>query len=294
MSKLFRSLMTIIMLMLMPADNKIPDNEGFTYSIISDSAVITGFEGEPEYISIPPEIEGYPVTEVRDNAFYCCISLKQISLPDSVSYMGHHCFYGCSSLESIVLPANLTEVGMGCFCGCTSLAAISIPETIASLPDSCFRACTSLDNIMIPQNVKSIENFCFSGCISLSSISLSGNLDSIGDYAFFMCNSLKSLYIPPSVEVIGDHAVGYVPGNDAPGLMKDFMLLGENDSAAMEYADENGLSFNEENGAVQAFAIVKNITGRNTAPRIFIISGSVLFGILVIIVSHFIRRENDQ
>ena len=135
------------------------EKQDFCYTIINGEASIIGFEGEPEYIVIPAEIEGVPVTEIRDNAFYECRTLKQIILPDSLKKIGHHCFYECSALEGIELPEYVSEIGMGCFSECSSLSYVSIPDSLEILPDSCFRNCTSLTDIIIPQNISKNSAF---------------------------------------------------------------------------------------------------------------------------------------
>lgn len=215
----------------------------FLYTVINGEATITGFKGEPVFLEIPEMIENVPVTQIRDNAFYNCTSLKQISLPSSISKIGCHTFYNCSSLESISLPEGLEELGMGSFTGCTDLTAVDIPDSIAALPESCFRYCSSLTEMVIPDGITSIGNFCFNGCTSLSYASLSDQLSVIGDGAFYGCISLDELYIPPSVNEIGFEAVGYMNGKSGTAVSNNFIILGSNDSAAEEYAAENDISF---------------------------------------------------
>ena len=66
--------------------------ETLNYIICNDKAVITGFEGEPEIICIPEFIDGKPVSEIRENAFYRCKSLEKVIIPKSVEKSGTSCF----------------------------------------------------------------------------------------------------------------------------------------------------------------------------------------------------------
>lgn len=268
-------LIAVLILAAVPEKISAAEKKGYVYTIINNEATITGFEGEPTYIEIPETVEGCRVTELRDNAFYECSSLKHIVLPNSLEKIGHHAFYGCSSLESIVIPDSVTEIGIGSFCGCQSLASAILPDNLPRLPESCFRSCTSLRSITIPRNTEEIGDFCFSGCTSLSAVSLSDSTKILGDCAFYMCSSMKGLYIPDSVQLMGLCSVGYVPTNNGAQTLEGFTILGEKKSAAQEYAAENKLSFENASDSVHAFAI-QRITGQRIGiPGIYLAGGAV-------------------
>ena len=209
-----------------------PPESSYDYTIIDGEVTIVGFTGEPAYIDIPDFIEGCPVTEVRDNAFYNCHSLKWVRLPDTVQKIGHHSFYACYELETAVLPDGLEEIGMGCFCGCSELKSAAAPSGIQRLPESCFRACTSLKEFTVPDKTEAIGDFCFSGCTSLENVSIGSGVTSLGDCSFYMCSSMDSLYVPSSVKNIGICAAGYIPTEDGADTAKGFTILGDGGSEA--------------------------------------------------------------
>ena len=255
------------------------NDAGYVYTIINNEATITGFEGEPVYIDIPETVGGCRVTEIRDNAFYECGSLKHIALPDTIEKIGHHAFYACFSLESISIPDSVKEIGMGCFNGCESLSAVSLSDKITRLPDSCFRSCTSLVSIDINDNISEIGDFCFSGCTSLSSVSLGNTLRYVGDCSFYMCG-MDSLYVPPTVEQLGICSLGYTPTDSGASQIEGFTILGKKKSAANSYADENSLSFENADDFVQAFAI-QRVNGQRVAiPSVFLLAGGIIILIL--------------
>lgn len=245
----------------------------YTYSVIGGEITITGFTDTPESLDIPSYIDDLPVTSIRDNAFFNCTSLKNITLPETLKAMGHHCFYDCSQLQEIHLPNSITSIGMGCFDRCTSLKKAVLPASLKTLPDSCFRRCTSLTDIMIPQSINEIEKFCFCGCSSLKYISLSGNLTKIGTGAFYMCDDLSNIYIPKSVEMIGTYALGYETENTLSGLN----ILGSPDSCAEEYADENGIAFSGSPEAIDAFDPAKSGNAPVKLPPVLAAAGGLLF-----------------
>lgn len=268
----------------------------YIYTIINNEATITGFSGEPVYIEIPETIEGCRVTEIRDNAFYECGSLRHISIPENVRKIGHHAFYACFSLESVVIPATVEEIGMGCFCGCSALSSVNLPDSITALPESCFRACTSLTTITVPDSVTSVGDFCFSGCTSLKDVSLGKNVGALGDCSFYMCSSLSGLYIPPSVNTVGIGAVGYIPTENGAVIQDGFTILGADDSAAHKYAKDNNISFTDVSDSVHAFAI-RRITGERvpiSIPSVFIFFGAVALAFTAAKFADLRRRRKKR
>lgn len=255
----------------------------YTYTIIDNKVTITGFSGEPVFVDIPDTVENCRVTEIRDNAFYECSSLRNIKIPDSVEKIGHHAFYACSSLESIVIPDSVTEIGMGCFCGDSSLSSVSISENVSKLPESCFRSCTNLKSIVIPQNVTDIGDFCFSGCTLLSSVSLGEKTENLGDCSFYMCSSMTGIYIPQSVNEIGLCAVGFIPTSNGASKIDNFTILGTKKSAAENYANENSFTFENASDSVHAFAIQRISGQRIDIPSVTLIGGAVIIVILFVL-----------
>lgn len=260
------------------------ESGGYEYTIINGEATIVGYTGEPEYIEIPEYIEGYPVTEVRDNAFYNCHSLKEAVLPDTVLKIGHHSFYACYELESIKLPAELEEIGMGCFCGCAALKDIEIPQTLDIIPDSCFRACTSLSEISLPHETKIIEKFAFAGCTELCSAELGESLLVVGERAFYMCGKLSCAVLPKSCYDIGEQSFGYNCDGNKMTVKADMIIVGESGSSAERYAEENGLKFAESHETADAFSETLNVEKSNKAPEYVSWIGMGVFGTLTAVV----------
>ncbi|MCI7768125.1 MAG: leucine-rich repeat domain-containing protein [Oscillospiraceae bacterium] len=62
----------------------------------------------------------------EDGFFGNCTSLREVKLPDSVTYITS-AFKNCTSLEEITLPAELEKIHEDAFAGCTSLRTIHIP-----------------------------------------------------------------------------------------------------------------------------------------------------------------------
>lgn len=270
------------------------EKSDYTYEIIDNKAIVTGFEGKPVFVDIPEIIDGCYVTEIRDNAFYECDTLRHITLPETVEKIGHHSFYACFSLESIVIPDSVTEIGMGCFCGCSSLSSVSLPENITKLPESCFRSCTSLKNIVIPHNITEISDFCFSGCTEISAVSVGEKVSKIGDCAFYMCRNLKGIYLPPSVNEIGTYAIGYTPTDEGTDLIKNFTILGKKNSASENYANKNSLTFENASDSVHAFAIQRINGQRIGIPSIVLVCIAAVILIWIFFAARQLRNSGKK
>lgn len=89
-----------------------------------------------------------PVTNIGNDAFYCCRNLQSIFLPDSVVTIGDRAFSYCLSLTTITIPNSVTEIGHWAFEGCKSLTSITIPNSVTNLHASTFTNCENLSSII--------------------------------------------------------------------------------------------------------------------------------------------------
>lgn len=212
------------------------------YIICNDTAVITGFEGSPEILCIPAFIDGKPVAEIRENAFYKCETLEKITIPESVEKIGHHAFFECGSLETAVISGSVRNIEEGCFYGCTSMETIEFPDTLKSVEPYAFYNCCNIKEINIPDSTVSIGEYAFADCRMLENVNLSDNLYELNDCAFLRCSSLESIDIPDSVISIGRCAAGF-EGDIKPVPVDNFTVYGSENSLGRNYAEENGMNF---------------------------------------------------
>jgi hypothetical protein len=174
------------------------------------NATITGYSGPGGDIVIPAKMLNgtveHPVVGIGVGAFYECVSLTTITIPDTIKTIGDYAFYSCSNLTSITIPDSVTYIGTYAFYYCTALTSIVIPNNITSIGYATFSYCFSFTSITIPDNVKTIGGFAFIYCPSLRTITLPESVTAIGERAFFNCASLTSITIPGNVTTIGDYA----------------------------------------------------------------------------------------
>lgn len=169
--------------------------------IIKDGVTsICGFSGCSNLtnITIPNS-----VTYIGGNSFSNCSSLTNIIIPNSITSITGSAFSGCSSLTDITIPDSITSIGFNTFSDCSSLTNITIPNSVTSIGSRAFEGCSNLTDINIPDSVTYISSRIFEGCSSLTDITISDNVTSIGYRAFYGCSSLTNITIPDSVTSIG-------------------------------------------------------------------------------------------
>lgn len=113
--------------------------DGFEYEISENVAKITNYHGNKEFIYIPSEIEGIPVTTIGSNAFTNNLNgAKKIIIPSSIitieeAAIGGSSDTGNASLESIEICEGLQQIGSLAFYNCSNLSTINIPETVSQI-----------------------------------------------------------------------------------------------------------------------------------------------------------------
>lgn len=217
-------------------DGEVHTYRDFSYTIQPDNTVIiTSYNGNSSTVTIPSDINGYEIGGIGASAFenhseissilmwadplfidtrsfMGCSSLKEISVPSSVTMIGDSAFEGCSKLKNVLLWGD-PEIGVRTFYGCISLKEISIGSNTKLIGESAFEGCVSLASVFIWGGTN-IGNNAFRGCTSLKEISIDSDTEYIGDFAFYGCTSLKSVIIWGSDTIIGNDAFANCPKLD--------------------------------------------------------------------------------
>ena len=128
-------------------------------------------------------------------AFQNCEKLKNITIPNSVTYMSDGVFKNCTALETVQLSTEINGIREEMFYNCVSLKTITIPNKVNYIGKSAFQNCKSLTNITIPNHVASIEGGAFSGCTGLTEVELPTSINDLTSNPFSGCTSLTTLTV---------------------------------------------------------------------------------------------------
>ncbi|MCM1227619.1 MAG: leucine-rich repeat domain-containing protein [Clostridium sp.] len=260
--------------------------DSLTYVISGDKAIITGYTGNDEVINLPSKIEGYPVTEIRENAFYKCGSLKKIIVPKSVCQIGRYAFFKCTNLETAEINGGALQIPEGLFFGCESLENLSLKISPSVIGDYAFYGCRSLKEFNVPLSVSEIGESSFAECSDLSKITFGRNLKNIKAYAYYNCTSLEKINLPENLLSIGDHAIGF----SESGILENITITGISDSIAEHYAKDSGIKFqNRVRYKSQSTVNISDISNFITW-----LSFALIYALgMIIIISNLKRAKRD-
>ena len=200
-------------------------------------------------LEIPSEIEGRPVTGIY-SAFFDCVSLTEVIIPDSVTSIGRSAFENCTALTDISIPDSVTYIGDSAFENCTALTDISIPDGVTEIGYSAFENCTALAEIAIPDSIENIGYHAFEGTVWMKaklaesplviashilidgttcsgSVMIPDDVTEIEFKAFENCTALTEITIPGSVKNIGSDAFLECSNLEKVNLSEGLSYIGE-------------------------------------------------------------------
>ncbi len=171
---------------------------------------------------------------VADNAFFGCNMLTEVSIPDTVRFIGTNAFYGCTSLSSVSLPDTEIFIEPYAFADTALYAdegnwengslyvgshlilvrtdaadAYTVKAGTRSVACNAFENCSALTQITVADTVGTIGTNAFNNCRSVTQITLPSQLTRLNDSVFMNCRQLQEITLPDTLTYIGNHAFAY-------------------------------------------------------------------------------------
>lgn len=120
-----------------PSENPIIDNDGLRYKKSGNNLELIGFSGEEfANVVIPSQIGDNKVVSIAKEAFSDSNTITNVTIPNTVTYIGNSAFYSCDNLQHPVFETGGTEnliFGYYPFGGVTSISGtFTIPKRMAN------------------------------------------------------------------------------------------------------------------------------------------------------------------
>lgn len=160
------------------------------------------------------------ITEVGEDIFGDCKTLRGVKLPEGVSRINKEAFYGCSILETINFPAKLTSVGDNAFSLCSKMELDNLPNSLLHVGQSAF-CYVPLKALKLDRKVE-IGAGAFSNT-PITEIEMATPCDSIREGTFSNCPNLTKITIGEGLKYIGYKAFSNSPIKEAnlPSTLRD-------------------------------------------------------------------------
>jgi hypothetical protein len=160
----------------------------FVHTIFSQGGmVLTSYQGDLTQLTIPDEIEGYPVIAIQSGTFDVS-KVTDVLIPDTVEAFEWGLVRGgthtANDLPSaMIIPYGVTHIigkqlseGPWIINGAPNVFSVSMPDTVRYIGAGAFRGFSSLTGIDIPNSVTHMSGNSFYECDSLLRIDFSDNL----------------------------------------------------------------------------------------------------------------------
>ena len=218
---------------------------GYDYKISDGVVTVTGYSGENRdsitKLAIPEKISGTAVTRIENSAFDGMTTVKTVTIPDTVEFIGISAF-SKTAISELKLPSAIKQIRAGFISGCENLKEITIPKEmpidaleysryqggwgasfkncyvekfiledgIEHVPNSLVMGNEHFKEIVIPASVRIIgaNAFCWS---DIPSFDVPEGITEIHASAFYGCPNLTEVTLPSTLEKIGKQAFYQAP-----------------------------------------------------------------------------------
>ena len=209
------------------ADTGTTRSEDWEYKINDtgeNTISIVKYYGNETNLKVPDEIDGKIVTEIAQKAINQT-SLRTISLPKTLTYIGDSDFSHAKNLTSIEVRDSeygkthfwtdengvlyeyfdhYTEVDQTtydkylellCYPSAKSEKSYTVDDKVTAIAGSAFSNCFYLEEINLGNGVRKLGVAAFKNCMSIQSITIPKNVQKIGYNVAYFCDKLAAYHV---------------------------------------------------------------------------------------------------
>lgn len=137
-------------------------------------------------------------TDIGDHAFFDCVDLERIKLPNRLKYLGASAF-GCTlKLHTIAIPGTVTSFGDQKWSpafGDSGIESAELGDGLQEIPSYAFNGADKLKSVLIPDSVTKVNKMAFSDNL-VEELRFSSKTKTFNTEAFSNLKNLKKVYIP--------------------------------------------------------------------------------------------------
>lgn len=127
---------------------------------------------------------------IGDSAFFFCLALQSVTLPESLRSIDRNAFHLCKNLKEIKLPAQLETIGASALAECTGLSKLEIPGAVTSIGTFALGG-LNIESIELPASVKTLGDRVFDGSMGLRKVTILSGVTEIGTNLLGSCKDVK-------------------------------------------------------------------------------------------------------
>lgn len=121
-------------------------------------------------------------------------SLKSITFPEHLSWIGHEALAGCA-IDSLVIPSTVTFIDNLAFIGSKS-RYIVFPPSVEEIKPYSVAYCTNLTEVKVASSIRNVGNYAFTGCPNVKKVYTYTVEPTQIDQNTFSCWQNANLYVP--------------------------------------------------------------------------------------------------
>ena len=172
--------------------------------------MISKYIGSETDVIVPSELTlssgvTLSVFGIGESAFASNHTIKSVTLPDSVTYIGQEAFSDCINIDNFVF-GGVEEIGISAFSSCEALKEIRLPDSLKVLGAGAFQYCSLLESADTGDGIETITGGSFSRCEKLFSVTIGKSVTTIAENAFLGSRRLEDVRFNDKASNISQNA----------------------------------------------------------------------------------------